>query len=277
MEEIGDGSSSIVYKQDGIAVKKYHNEKSPDVDFDSEVECLKRMQNCPWVVQYISHDKDLGEIRMELLTGETRVLLKMEDRYPWITWIENFTIDVLEAEVSMYNKNIVHGDINYNNVLYYEDDSGTLHFKVCDFSHSTLLDENFNLTKPFALLGAPEWFVANYEPFNETKTRTWAIAHLVYYIVKHRFIVHELWRSSSYYIEDLKFYEDLHLEKLKEFIVDNRIDGQFCQIDIDDMIVDLDLSGIRNPESMKNFLYGALKINNGDRITVKEALEILRK
>ena len=271
-EEIGTGSVSKVYAENGVAVKVYNDMSTHEDDFETEVACLIELKGCKWVVQYISHDTQMGSITMELLEGDIVDLLLKRELFPH-TWIENFTVDVLKADYAMGIRDIFHADINFKNVLYYINDDEEIHFKVCDFSHSTIMENESGITKPYPILGAPEWYKVNYEILNYAKSVTWTIAGLIYFIQTRKFITHELWKTSSYYKPGLKFHSTEHLESIEKFIIDN-VDGEFSQTDIEDCIEYLDMDDVKNSDKLKEFLFKALVIDNTDRITSAEALGI---
>jgi serine/threonine protein kinase len=274
MEEVGKGSVSKMYSENGVAIKVYNNISSQENDYETEVECLKMMKGCKYVIQYISHDTQMGSITMELCPGNTTSLMIKKNHHRQ-TWIENFMTDVLQADYMMDKMGIFHGDINFNNTLYYIGEYNNIHFKVCDFSHSTILEEGGQLTKPYPLAAAPEWFKVNYKILDTSQTSTWTIANLVFFIRESRFLVNELLKNSCYYKPGVEFYSDDHMECLESLLVDSLEGGEFRQEDINDMVDAMDLSFFKDPLKTKKFLYSALTIDNRNRITSGEALGIL--
>tara|TARA_R110002072_G_scaffold45565_1_gene126610 strand:+ start:19410 stop:20156 length:747 start_codon:yes stop_codon:yes gene_type:complete len=242
--------------------------------FSIEVECLNRMKNCPFVVQIISNNHSVGTISMEQLEGNVTDLYDRTFKYPKSKWIEQFLYDVLQAEYAMKKKNILHGDINTNNVLYHVTQDGSLRFKVCDFSHSTTLDVYKTAVKPYPNNGAPEWFKENYGVIDYSTTATWTIAMMFYTVHQVYTLSEQLCKTSKYYNPKFVRFDDAHNAMLKSFITDN-VDGEFKQSDLEDVAACLDVNFAKHPYGLRSFLLGALVIDNTKRITIEDALKML--
>jgi serine/threonine protein kinase len=271
---IGEGSVSVVSAENGVAIKRYKDIERRYKDFCVEVDCLVRMKYCPFVVQIIMDNQYLGTIEMEQLEGNIFHLYDKIHLYPKEKWIEQFLYDVLQADYAMQKKKVLHGDINTNNVLYYITEDNSVRFKVCDFSHSIMIDKHVGVTTPYPNNGAPEWFKQNYGPIDYSRTSTWTIAMMFYSIHQTQTLSIVLCKGSKYYNPAFQVFDDDHIDMLTNFITDN-VDGEFKQADLDEMVDILDLNFSKNLHRLRSFLLKALVIDNTKRITIKDSLKML--
>lgn len=274
-EKIGSGSMAIIYAKDRVVSKQYENleEELPSISFKEEVESLKRLVGCPWVVQYVSHDNLSGTIRMEQLAGDVKSLMRLEYKYPRENWAWQFTVDLLRAEDAMFKAKVLHGDLNFNNILYYVKEDKSLGFKVCDFSHCSLISESISHTHPYPFFGGPEWLRFRSVCYDLEKVAIWTIGILIYYLHTDNLLVSVMWKSSKYFDSDAKFMTSKYNTLLGNFIQD--ID-QFRQVDIVNLITDMkELLPVEQHELIQELLLFILVIDLDKRYTPAQALKLL--